>query len=373
MSLTLCLLLAGSPFVPPAVGVQESPQASPAAESSPFGEAFASALTRYLDERTEQELFSGTVLVAQDGVPVFTAARGLASRRFDVPNRLDTKFNLGSMNKMFTAVAALQLVERRELFLDDPIGAYLDESWLDLAVLERVQVQHLLCHTSGLGSYFSPEFMDSSRLLFRELADYQPFVRGETLAFAPGSHWSYSNTGFLVAGAVIEAASGVNYFDYIRENIYQPAGMSHSDCYDVDRPVPNLAIGYMRADDGGWRDNTFDHVVRGSPAGGGYSTVEDLLRFAVALQSHRLLSPELTEVLWTAKPELGSPGYGFGMGVRASPLGRQVGHNGGFPGLNSELRIYRDRGLVVAVMSNVSHGASPVVEHIEELLVQASR
>ncbi len=329
-------------------------------------------LRTYVEKLARADRFSGTVLLAKDGKVLFKGAYGLASKRFDVPNKIDTKFNLGSMNKMFTAVAISQLVQRGQLSFDDSLGKFLSTDWLPHEITDKIKIKHLLTHTSGLGSYFNDKYMESSKALFRELDDYKPLVVGSTLAFEPGTDWQYSNTGFFLLGVVIEKVTGQNYFDYMRENIYKPAGMINSDCYDMDRPVPNLAMGYSRdpAPRGPqWTNNLYKHVIRGGPAGGGFSTVEDLLAFDVALRSHKLLNRELTENLWTSKPELNSPDYGFGFGVGGTPTNRVVGHGGGFPGINSNLDMFLDSGYTAAVMSNYDMGAQAVEGRIKELLV----
>jgi CubicO group peptidase (beta-lactamase class C family) len=330
-------------------------------------EQIAAELAAFVERLAEADAFSGSVLLARDGKVLHTSAHGLASRRFDVPNRVDTKFNLGSMNKMFTGVAVMQLVEAGKLALDDRLSQYVGTDWLPAEITDKIQIQHLLTHTSGLGSYFNETFMESSRLRFRELDDYKPLVQGETLAFEPGTDRRYSNTGMLLLGVVITEASGQDYFDYVREHIYAPAGMADSDCYDMDRPVPNLAIGYTM-EGGEWANNLYLHVVRGGPAGGGFSTVEDLLRFDQALRGHELLSAEGTERVWSAKPELGSPEYGFGFGISGTPDDRIVGHSGGFAGINSNLDMFLDSGYTAVVMSNTDQGAMPVVQKIQELV-----
>jgi CubicO group peptidase (beta-lactamase class C family) len=209
-----------------------------------------------------------------------------------------------------------------------------------------------------------------ARQLLRKVDDYKPLVAEETLAFEPGTKWQYSNTGFLLAGAVIEAATGRDYFDVVRERVYAKAGMSSSDSYDIDLVVPNLAIGYSRertANGTTWRANTFEHVIRGGPAGGGYSTARDLLAFAEAMRKGRLVSPAMAERLWAAKPELQSPQYGYGFGVGRDALGRRVGHSGGFPGIASVLDIYPDSGWTVVVLSNVDQGMEPVAQKLREI------
>ncbi|MGB2988218.1 MAG: serine hydrolase domain-containing protein [Phycisphaerae bacterium] len=328
-------------------------------------------LEAFVKRLADADAFSGTVLLAKDGKVLFKKAYGPASKRFNVPNKIDTKFNLGSMNKMFTGVAVAQLVQQGKLSLGDPLSKFVSTDWLPREITDKIKIKHLLTHTSGLGSYFNDKFMESSRLLFRELDDYKPLVAGETLAFEPGTDWQYSNTGMFLLGVVIEKVTGQSYFDYVRENIYKPAGMINTDCYEMDKPVPNLAIGYSRerTEDGEqWTNNLYKHVVKGGPAGGGFSTVEDLLRFDVALRSHKLLNPEYTEMVWNAKPELNSSDYGFGFGVRGEPGNRIVGHGGGFSGINSNLDMFLDSGYTAVVMSNYDDGAQPVASKMKELL-----
>jgi CubicO group peptidase (beta-lactamase class C family) len=339
----------------------------------PLTEAQAVAeIGTFVDRLASAEVFSGSVLVTRGGLPIYAEARGLADRNHKVPNRLDTKFNLGSMNKMVTAVAIAQLVEAGKLSFKDSVGKYLGGKGWTKADLGKVRIEHLLSHSSGLGSYFNETYERTARQLFRKVDDYKPLVAEETLAFEPGSRSAYSNTGFLLLGAVIEAVTGNDYFDHVRERVYRPAGMKNSDCYDIDLVVPHLAIGYSperTATGRTWRANTFEHVVRGGPAGGGYSTVEDLLLFAEALRSGRLVSAAMTETLWSPKPELSAnPQYGFGFGISRDALGRSVGHSGGFAGISSVLTFYPEAHVVVVVLSNVDGGSEPVARKIRETL-----
>jgi CubicO group peptidase (beta-lactamase class C family) len=327
-------------------------------------------LDAFLDRLAEAEAFSGTALLARDGQVLFEAARGIADRNNGVPMRLDSKLNLGSMDKMFTAVVIGQLVDEGALSFQDPVSKFLGGKGWTKADLSHVRIEHLLTHTSGLGSYFNDAYERMARQLLRKVDDYKPLVAEETLAFEPGTRWQYSNTGFLLAGAVIEAATGRDYFDVVRERIYARAGMPDSDSYDIDLVVPHLAIGYSRertSTGERWRANTFEHVIRGGPAGGGYSTARDLLAFAEAMRKGRLVSPGTAERLWSAKPELRSPDYGYGFGVGRDTLGRTAGHSGGFPGIASVLDIYLDTGWTVVVLSNVDGGMQPVSEKLREV------
>src|SRR5688572_19125350 len=237
-------------------------------------------------------------------------------------------------------------------------------------VLSKVRIKHLLSHTSGLGSYFTPEWDRQSRARYRTVDDWMALVKDDALQFEPGARWAYSNTGMLVLGKVIEAASGQDYFDYIRDRIAKPAGMVNTDAYELDRVNKNLAVGYDRQETARgveYRNNIFAHVIRGGPAGGGYSTVDDLTRFAVALKDGRLVSAQSMRLLTTPKPEIGSPDYGFGFGIQQG--GRIVGHSGGFPGINSQLDIYVGEEYTVVVMSNYSGGAQLIIEKARALLL----
>ncbi|HEX5051779.1 MAG TPA: serine hydrolase domain-containing protein [Planctomycetota bacterium] len=337
----------------------------------------AERVAGFVDRLAARDAFSGTVLLAKEGRVLLTKAIGIANRDFDVPVTLDTKFNLGSMNKMMTAVACMQLVEQGKLALDDPVAKYLGEDWLPKVDKSKVEVRHLLTHTSGLGSYFTAEFDRSSRALYRTVDDWKPLVRDETLAFEPGTRWQYSNTGMLIAGAVVEKASGTDYYSYIRAHVTGPAGMTNTDCYETDQANRKLAVGYDKevGADGAviWRNNLYLHVVRGGPAGGGYSTVEDLFRFDQALRAQKLVQRGSLDQLWRTYPELSSNGYGLGFFVEQSPVGAIVGHSGGFNGISAVLSMYLDAGYTIAVMCNLGGGAATIVEGKARELIASGR
>lgn len=297
------------------------------------------ALEAHLRTLADADVFSGAVLFANDGEVLFHAAYGEANKDVGVPNRVDTNFKLGSMNKMFTAVAIAQLAERGLLSFNDPLSKFLP-GFPDPETAQKIRIEHLLTHTSGLGSYFSQEFMQSSRARWRTVHDMMQLAEGDSLAFDPGTRWGYSNAGFLVLGKGIETVTGQSYYDYVRENICKPFGMADTDSYELDRVNPNLGVGYQEEfsdEDVSFRNNVFQHVIRGGPAGSGYSTAGDLLRFAEALRSHRLVGPAFTEQLWTPRPDLGSPAYGYGLGIGTEP--RSAGHSGGFSGISSNLSV----------------------------------
>lgn len=345
----------------------EAPAGTPAKSLTP--EQAARELESLVKKLADADVFSGAVLLAKDGVPVFKGAYGVANKDFNVQNRLDTKFNLGSMNKTWTAVAVAQLVERGKLSFDDPLSKFLPD-FPNAEAAQKIKIKHLLTHTAGLGGYFSEKWSESSRGLYRTVDDMmRRAAADEKLLFEPGSRWQYSNTGMLVLGKVIEKVSGQSYFDYVRENITKPAGMTGTDCYELDKVNPNLAVGYQKqfGDNGvSYTNNIFMHVMRGGPQGGCYSTVEDLLKFAVALRANKLVGAEYVQQLLSAKPEMNSPGYGFGFSVDTQQ--KIAGHGGGFPGISANLDMFLESGWTAIVLSNYGGGARPVQEKMREVV-----
>ena len=326
------------------------------------------------DRGARAGVFSGTVLIARGSEVLFEYACGAANKRYDVPNNPDTKFNLGSANKMFTAVAVAQLVERGLLSFTDTVDQYIDDTWLPASVTGRITIHHLLSHTSGLGNYFNETFFSGSRARFRAIDDFKPLVRDDLPAFTPGERFEYSNSGMLLAGVIIERVTGMSYYDYVREAIYAPSGMLDTDCYDIDAPVPNLAMGYIplvdppdRRSASGWRENIFEHVAKGGPAGGGYSTVRDLRRFANSLISGALVGPEMRQALWT---DYAGVGYGYGFNVEKTASGTMIGHGGGFPGISASFRVALGTGYVVIVLSNYDMGTFGLARCIEHAVDQ---
>ena len=340
----------------------------------------ARGLESYLNSLTAEDKFSGVVLVAKDGVPIFKKAYGLANRNTNAANDTETKLNIGSMNKMFTAVAVAQLAERGKLSFDDTIAKHLPD-YPNKTVADKVTIHQLLSHTSGLGDYQNERFF-AQRDRVKTLADLLPFFVDEPLAFEPGAKWSYSNSGYVVLGLIIEKVSKQNYFDYVRENIFKPAGMNNTDSFEKGANVPNLAIGYTRMSPDGQpnpnaprRENTGMRPLKGSSAGGGYSTVGDLLKFVVALQSNKLLNKKFTEIVTTGKTEVGGivGKYAYGFGDKIFNGKRIVGHNGGAPGIAANLDIFPELGYTSIILSNYDPPAMmPVIMKIRELIPTSS-
>lgn len=314
--------------------------------------------------------FSGAVLLAYHEEILWEAAFGMADQSQDIPNQTGTLFNLGSMNKMFTAVAIMQLVEQGSLSLEDKIGDVLPV-YPNAEVAGVVTIHHLLTHTSGLGDVFTEKY-EADPHQYRSNADFLSLFVDEPLLFPPGEEFSYSNAGFVVLGQVIEQVSGQGYYDYIQKNIYDPSGMNHTGSFDVDAGVPDLALGYTTMDSDGddsgiLTTNTALLPGRGFAAGGGYSTIVDLLNFRNSLLGYDLLSQTSTDVLLAGKVEMGpKTDYAYGFMDRRVAGQRVVGHTGGFPGICSFLYIYPDTGYTIIVLANTDEGCVPALRYLDD-------
>jgi CubicO group peptidase (beta-lactamase class C family) len=345
----------------------------PAVSRDLTAEAAIELFRKQLD-RLIEEGFSGVVLLGRGQGVVVQRVGGEAERAHHVPNGPETVFGLASMNKMFTAVAVARLVEQGKMAFSDPVGRHL-KGWLPDDVAQSVTVEQLLTHTSGLGDYLDRIETDATLRSARSVAAYRDLVRESKLVGKPEDGLRYSNTGYVVLGALIEAISGRDYFEYVRAEVYRPAGMLKTDSWCRDEVVEGRAVGYIPPEEAealgwgkGWRSNQHLEGTRGTPAGGGMSTAPDLFRFARALVEGKLVKPETLATLLQPRVRfLPGSSYGYGFVVREGEEGRTFGHSGGFPGVATSLSITRDGAWTLVVLSNVSEGAGPVVEAWNEL------
>ena len=313
------------------------------------------------------------MLVAREDQPLVTTARGYALHPNVLPNQPDTKFDIASVTKMFTAVAVLQLVASGKLDLHTPISAYN----LDLPSSDSTTIHHLLTHTAGFGDYWNDAYR-AARSELRTVTDYLHLFATTPLAFPPGTRHQYSNAGYVVLGAIIEYATGQSYYEHMRQSVYQPASMTDTDHYELDLPITNRAVGYTKNTwfgpaDGLRRSNQFIYAVKGSPASNGFSTVHDLFRFLQALQTGRLLDAQHTDLCYTAHAAGEQPGMSYGYGfhiIDDARHGRVIGHGGRAFGADAFALIYRDLGYTVIVLSNYDRPAARrIIDAIADMLI----
>lgn len=308
--------------------------ASAIAQNATTDEQRVTQLNAAVDKAVAEDRFSGVVMLAKDGKPLLARAVGMADPAKGIANRADTKFNLGSINKFMTRVAIGQLASAGKLSMDDTIRKHLPDYPSPAA--DKITIQQLLDHRSGLGDIFGDKFMAAHASL-RKLSDYLPLFADAPLEFEPGTSQRYSNAGFVVLGLIVEKVSGQSYYDYVRDHIAKPAGLTDTASYAVDDDVPNRAIGQTKRGPEGplpqRRDNTGTLPARGSSAGGGYSTAPDLLRLSQALLADKILSKQWTDWLFTGKVDSGGK--------------RGLGVAGGSPGVNAVLEIAPPYTLIV--------------------------
>jgi CubicO group peptidase (beta-lactamase class C family) len=309
--------------------------------------ALVSEAGKRLDTLRSQGKLSGSLLLARDGKPILEWTGGLADREASVPVSPATQFRMASLGKMITAVAILQLAEAGRLALDDPLSKHLAD-YPNRTVADAITLRQLLNHTSGTGDVFGEDFEKISGTL-KTHRDYWGAFAATPLEFEAGAKDRYSNYGYILLGAVIEAVSGQSYYDYVEQHIYRPAGMVSTGSEPESTPVPNRANAYTKVD-GKWSRENASLPWRGTAAGGGYTTAGDLLRFATALQNGTLISAESREA--ATRPQNHKAWYGYGFMVSGAGDERQYGHEGGSPGSNAILNVEPARGYVVIGLSN---------------------
>lgn len=322
--------------------------------------------------------FSGTVLIARNGTPIFERAYGHANREKVVPNRLETRFRIASVNKMVTALAIARLVEQGKLSYEDPLSNFVPD-YPDAESARKIRIKHLLSHTAGLGD--AHDFLESEQFW----ANVDKLVdASSTLAVAgrgplesePGSRWHYSNTGYLLLGRILEVTTGKDYFEHITESMFRPLGLE-STSYPFFESDPGVALPYEpRLTSDGKVELAVASVRlhRGGPSGDAASNVHDLLRFAEAVRTGKVVSEETLRLLSAPKPELGSPFYGYGM--TRDYRGRDIyGHGGGGPGICTQLSIIDDlpSPYTVVVLGNSQGTCKGIVSKIVNTFAPAQR
>jgi D-alanyl-D-alanine carboxypeptidase len=322
-------------------------------------------LRKRLEDETASDRFAGVVLVAKEGKPIFAQAYGLADRVHNSANTLQTRFSLASMNKMFTAVALMQQVQAGRVALDDPLGKYLTD-YPNKELAAKVTIGELLTNTGGTGEIWGPEF-DKHRLELYTLQDYIHLYGNRALRFEPGSRWEYSNYGFILIGAVIEKVSGESYYDYVREHVFNPAGMTSTSSGTEDGAIPNRnSVGYTKMGATRWIPNTETPTNSGTSAGGGLSTVGDLLRFADALRENKLLDAQHTKLMTTGRVAnpFGFDAYGFG--VQTINGNQCFGHNGSSRGVYGDLEMCLNSSYAIVVLANID---PPAAEQVSQFII----
>lgn len=313
--------------------------------NTPSPPATLPPLDQFLSEQANNQLFSGAVLVAQNGQILLSKGYGLADRTRQLPNTPQTRFRLGSVTKPFTALAILQLQAQGKLNVQDLICRYLTacpEAW------QAITLHHLLTHTAGIPDLERlPEYAQIKTSPTTPLQTITLF-QDKPLAFPPGTQWEYSSSGYILLGVIIEQVSGQSYEAFLQENIFTPLGMNDTG-YEHD--AATLATGYANA------TTVADPIAMSIPfaAGGLYSTVEDLYRWEQALDTDELLPQPLLDLLFTPYaeiPQADGASYGYGWVISQQMGHRLIGHNGGIDGFVASLNRFVDDHVTIILLSN---------------------
>lgn len=320
----------------------------------------------YLERMGNAGVFSGAVIIARGGQPILAQAHGYADREKRIPNTLDTPFLLGSINKLFTGLAIGRLVEQGKLSYEDPLAKFLPD-FPDPESARKIRIKHLLSHTSGLGDYHGAKAYTEALDRLTTVEGLVDIFERKPPAFEPGTKWAYSNMGFVLLGRIIERVTGQDYYDYMQENVFAPAGAT-SVAFPL-LPKDGIAVVPMAIPYGpDWdrenhrmyaRNELGRMARRGNPTGHAIASALDLLKLSDAMYAGRIVKPETVRLHSSAKPELGATTYGYGF-IAGPYIGRPfVGHNGRAPGTCTEFGELRDTPYTVVVLSNLDLSPSP--------------
>lgn len=317
----------------------------------------------YLQALTDLDRFSGTALVAKDGEVLFSKGYGLANREHGVPNTPQCKFRLASVSKQFTAMAILMLQERGALKIGDLLAKYLPDcppAW------SKIMIRHLLNHTSGIPDYMN--FIDwwtAGRLPHTHLEVVAPMAK-MTPYFEPGEAYSYSNTGYILLGYIVEQVSKKSFAAYLQERIFDPLGMRNSGCEENEKVIEHRATGYERRGDI-WVNSDYLDISVALEAGGLYSTTEDLLIWDNALYTDRLVSRASLQAMISPAAFVDTYGYGTRSGKEFGR--RYVAHSGALNGYRTHYyRFPEDKVCVVALCNTAPSGPASAAKDLAAML-----
>jgi D-alanyl-D-alanine carboxypeptidase len=315
------------------------------------------AIRTDLARRASEDKFSGAALVARGGKVLLRQAHGLADRENQLPNKVDTRFRIASVNKMFTAVAVLRLALEGRIELDDTIGKWVPE--VAGKPMASATIHQLLTHTSGVGDIFGPEYIQQ-RLKLRTHADYIRLFAGQRPQLAPGTRHQYSNLGYLLLGRMIETASGKSYHQFVRDKVFGPAGMARTGMEPEEAQIDRSRIYEKPLGMHEYVNAAYVLDYRATAAGHAYSTLDDLAKFIKALKSQRLLDEKHTRLMLTPHQKVWD-GYSYGYGTMfntAEWTGNWTGHTGGYPGMDAQVWFSPDTDYLVVVLSNIDPPAA---------------
>ena len=349
--------------------------------SAPISVAQDAALPALTEPKIERAITAFMSNVNAPGVSVAVShgstvrwanGYGLADIEQFVPAKADTVYRLASVSKPITAVAVMQLVERGRLSLDDTVSKWLPDA---PSVWRPITVEQLLTHQSGIRHYTAAEDESGNASVkhYVSLRDALAIFSGDPLLHQPGAKMTYSTYAYTLLGVVIEAASGQDYVTFVTKNIFEPAAMRQSRVDEVHALIPNRSPGYAKTETGALRRASFMDSSYKIPGGGWLSTVGDLVRFGLALQDGTLMKPSTFKQMTVARHVNGqNTGYGLGWivdgwGPGTPPIPGLVWHGGVQQGVTTNLYMFPDRHVVVAILANLEGQGLAIAELGEQI------
>lgn len=287
----------------------------------------------------------------------FANGYGLADLENNVPAKATTVYRLASISKTITAVAVMQLAERGKLDLDAPIQNYCpafpEKRW-------PITARQLLGHLGGIRHYQSRDEINSTRH-YATLVEGLEIFKDDPLLHEPGTKFSYTTFGYSVLGCAIEGASGMSYMDYVRENIFRPARMERMRADNVYAIIPNRAQGYRKTPNGELRNSALADTSYKIPGGGLCSTVKDLAKFAIAVQTAALVKKETLDEMWTPQKtrdgnkiqRRGAESYGLGWSLQERSGRKEVAHGGAQQRVSTFLFMLPEKNFALVLMVNL--------------------
>ncbi len=304
---------------------------------------YPALMDKYMQAQVKTNEFTGTVLVSQKGKIIYEKAFGMADREWNVPNTIQSKFQIGSITKQFTAACILQLVNEGKLSLDDKLTRYFP----DFPKADSVTIHMLLTHTSGIKNYTELEEFWKIMTLPIQKDSMVSIIKKQPFDFSPGTSWHYSNSGYFLLGYIIEKVTAESYSEYLLKNVIHKAGLKNTSVNRWDTILANRAKGYQKTPNG-WINTIYISMEAPYSAGAIISNVEDLYQWDNALFSNKIIPPSLFNKMITPYKEH----YGYGLGIDSFHNHLRIGHGGGIPGFLSYLARFPSDDMVVVGLSN---------------------
>ena len=330
-------------------------------------------LEDYINFRANYDRYSGVTALYKNDSLIFRTVKGMANKSWNIENTFNTKFDLASVTKMFTAVGIAILTERGKLETDEAFVKYYPDFPNESA--GNITVKQLLTHISGMSDiFFEESFLKSDRNRLRELKDYDKFYQTIRIGDVPQNQIHYSNTNFLILGRLIEKITGKSYYEFIREEIFEPLEMDATNFFEKDEIITNKAEGYYIdpqasmefgvPNDGKMRNNITLRPAIGMPAGGAFSTVEDMFKFFSGIMNGMFISEKTFNKFTTEN----RGGYGLGFQVYNQNEIPLIGHSGGFYGVSTMVFYLPEKNITFISLTNSDFAAQPVFDRFINIL-----